>query len=107
MLEVNKQTILVSEGQREAFIQLRKNNQLRGFSGCNQITGSYTVNTSQQILTFNQIHITEKSCPASMKQQNNIVSMLLKVNTYKISGDNLFLYHKDNDVIAKLAAIYF
>jgi putative lipoprotein len=107
MLEVNKQTILVSEGQREAFIQLRENHQLRGFSGCNQITGSYTVNTSQQTLTFNQINITDKSCPASMAMQTNIVTMLQDVSSYKISGDNLFLYHKDNHVIAKLAAIYF
>ncbi|MBU2970095.1 META domain-containing protein [Pseudoalteromonas sp. C2R02] len=109
MLEVNKQTILVSEGQREAFIQLRHNNKIKGFTGCNHITGSYSVNTtsSQQTLRFNKINTTEKFCTEGMELQTSIAPMLQKVNSYKISGDSLFLYNKNNDVIAKLASIYF
>ena len=109
LLEVNQQTISVNEGQREAFIQLRQNKKIRGFTGCNHITGSYTVNitSSSKILKFNQINTTEKFCSEGMEQQNSIAPMLQKVNSYKISGDSLFLYNKNNDVIAKLASIYF
>ena len=88
---------------------MRQNNKMRGFTGCNQITGSYSVNitSSPQILRFNKINTTEKFCTEGMEQQNSIVPMLQKVNSYKISGDSLFLYNKNNDVIAKLASIYF
>lgn len=109
LLEVNKQTIWVNEGQREAFIQLRHKNKIKGFTGCNHITGSYSVNTtsSQQTLRFNKINTTEKFCTEGMELQTSIAPMLQKVNSYKISGDSLFLYNKNNDVIAKLASIYF
>jgi len=109
LLEVNKQKILVNEGQKEAFIQLRKNSQLRGFTGCNQIKARYhsDIETAKQALKFNNINTTRKSCPTHIQQEQNILSMLNTVKTYKISGDNLFLYNKSNDVIAKLAAIYF
>ncbi|WP_042147400.1 MULTISPECIES: META domain-containing protein [unclassified Pseudoalteromonas] len=59
---------------------------------------------SPQILRFNQINTTEKFCTKGMEQQNSIAPMLEKVNSYKISGDSLFLYNKNNDVIAKLAS---
>ena len=79
---------------------------MRGFTSCNHITGLY-LNDSNYKLSFNQTKITEKACPYSIVQERQIVSMLTQVHAYKINGDNLILYNKKHDLIAKLAAIYF
>jgi len=109
LLEANNEVIIVKEGQKEAFIQLRRNSTVRGFTTCNHITARYIVKSdiSHKTLKFNNINITKKACLKNMQQEQNILSMLTAVNSYKINADNLYLFNKDNKMIAKLAAIYF
>jgi heat shock protein HslJ len=64
---------------------------LAGSGGCNQYSATYT--TSGQDITITQPASTRMACEnALMQQETQYLSLLPKVSTYKISGDQLTLF---------------
>ena len=62
-----------------------------GFTGCNQLTGEYTLDKNQ--ISLGQLIITKKSCE-NMNVEMMIQQFLPLVGSYKVEKDRLYLYDR-------------
>ena len=62
-----------------------------GFTGCNQLTGEYTLDQNQ--ITLGPLIITKKSCE-NMNVEMMIQQFLPTVGSYKVEKDKLYLYDR-------------
>lgn len=84
---------LASEGSR-----------LMGFSGCNQLTGTYVQKDNE--LRFSQMAGTMMACVSPyMELESQVLKMLSATTSYRIKGEYLFLL-KGNQVIARFESLY-
>jgi heat shock protein HslJ len=72
-----------------------------GFAGCNQFTGSYTVDGKK--LGLNGITSTRMFCQESMEVETRFIQALQEVNEFRIKEHELFL-SKDDQQLAKFQA---
>lgn len=73
-----------------AFIRFQENeNDLHGFAGCNKFSGKYKLDGEQ--LRLSELRTTRMACP-SMENENKMMDVLRRVDSYKISGRVLTLY---------------
>ncbi|SFB80369.1 META domain-containing protein [Pseudoalteromonas denitrificans] len=115
LLKVNTIKIKITEDKREAYIQLKHDGNFKGYARCNIFNGQYTVKSNynaqyhdlQNELYFNNVSTAKLRCIEGMKQENTILAMMDQIHHYKISGDNLLFYNKENKNIAHLIAVYF
>ncbi len=70
-------------------------NRLRGFTGCNRLMGNYQAN--EGIVQFSDISTTRAMCPI-IEQENLLLEVLEKADTYRISGEVLTLFHQNRAV---------
>ena len=61
---------------RELHMILKGDNQVRGYAGCNQFTGSATV--TGDALSFGPIASTRRMCPDVMQQEDEFVSKCIE-----------------------------
>ena len=74
-----------------------------GNAGCNDYTGSYTVDG--EVLTIGPLAATKKACgPAESAVETAFLTVMEKVATYSVSGDTLELKTADAKVRLKFAA---
>ena len=64
---------------------------LTGFTGCNQLTGEYTMEKNQ--ISLGPLVITKKSCE-DMRVEMMIQQFLPTVGSYKVEKDKLYLYDR-------------
>lgn len=96
LLSVEGQDVEVLNDTRTAYIRLEENeNDVDGFTGCNKISGSYTLNGEQ--LQLAELSTTRMACP-DMEAENRLLNALRRVDNYKISGDLLTLFEGDEAV---------
>jgi heat shock protein HslJ len=75
---------------REPRIQFRHGeDRLTGFTGCNDFTGSYSVDGDR--LQLGEIAVTQKACLEGMAIERRYLLALRTVDAYRISGDSLEL----------------
>jgi heat shock protein HslJ len=72
-----------------------------GFAGCNQFTGSYTLEGKK--LGLNGIASTRMFCLESMEVETRFIQVLQEVNEFRIKEHELFL-SKDDQQLAKFQA---
>lgn len=104
-LEGNSVTTLASQ-PREAYLQFRPENKLKGHTGCNALFGSYQREDNQ--LSFGHIGNTRMSC--FNKTGENEVALLKLLSTpmmWQIKGNQLELLDDQNIVVARFKAVYF
>lgn len=66
-------------------------NTVTGFTGCNRLTGQFTVDKDQ--LTLGPIITTKKACE-NMEVEMAVGKFLTNVGFYKVDQDKLYLYDK-------------
>lgn len=82
--------VYVGAGKREPFIMFESTtNNIRGYTGCNQLMGSYQMEGSQ--LTFGTLSTTKMYCADTMKVEDTFLVALRSVTAFEVSGDTLTL----------------
>lgn len=98
--------VATPKGARELFLQMRDQNQVRGFAGCNNFHGQFTA--TKYGLRFNQIASTMMACADSANElETTMHKMLENTFEYTIKGDSLTLYNEKKEKIAYFEAVYF
>jgi heat shock protein HslJ len=64
---------------------------ITGFTGCNQLTGEYTMDKDQ--ISLGPLIITKKSCE-NMRVEMMMQQFLPTVGSYKVEKDKLYLYDR-------------
>lgn len=96
LLSVEGQDVEVLNDTRTAYIRLEENEKdVDGFTGCNKISGSYTLSGEQ--LQLSELSTTRMACP-DMEAENRLMNALRRVNNYKLSGDLLTLFDGEKAV---------
>jgi len=73
-----------------------------GFTGCNQISGGYTLDAHQ--LSFGQMAMTMRACPEGMELERDFAEVLRETKTYRIEDDTLSLRDEGGTIVATLKA---
>jgi putative lipoprotein len=98
--------VATPEGARELFLQMRNENQMRGFAGCNNFQGQFEQTESE--LTFSRVAATMMACEGrSMELENQMHQVINATTSFKIVGDSLTLYNQDKTRIGYFEAVYF
>lgn len=99
LLTLNNQTISkpVSKS-REAYI-IFDSEKISANSSCNNMRGSYVLDGNKISLSPNGMMMTMMFCEGSV--ENEFLSVLKEMYTYKIMTHYLFLYNKQGEEIAK------
>ena len=70
-------------------------NELTGFTGCNRLNGRYSLSNGSLQLT--NLATTRAMCPI-IEQENQMMAVLEKADSYEIAGDVLTLFHQKTAV---------
>jgi copper homeostasis protein (lipoprotein) len=93
----------VAPGTRELhFILQPASRRVSGFSGCNQLTGSYELKGDR--LTFGQMAGTMMACPNGMDTERAFLDALQKASTTKITRQHLELFDTSGKFLARFEA---
>lgn len=96
LMSVGGQDVEVLNNTQSAYIRLEeKENDVDGFTGCNKISGSYTLDGEQ--LQFSELSTTRMACP-DLEAESKMMEALRRVDNYKLSGDLLTLFDGDKAV---------
>jgi len=85
-----------------AYLLLKRDRTIEGFSGCNKLSGTYLVKSD--VLLVNRGLVTRKACPGGMEGENLLVSVLDKVESFRIDANILELFDQNDQVLAKFLA---
>ncbi|MBO6556597.1 MAG: YbaY family lipoprotein [Pseudomonadales bacterium] len=104
---VNETPVVMDTQQaREAFFQLiESGSTLRGFGGCNTISGRFELRGND--LSFTSVAATKKACPGGMKTEALFLELLSATSYYSIHAHELTLFDSKKKPIAKFRAQYF
>ena len=92
-------------GVREIHIVLKKqDNRIQGFTGCNNIMGSYELKEGNSI-RFQNLAGTKMTC-TDMTIENQLKEILVRADNYSILGDKLSLNKAKMAPLARFEAIY-
>ncbi|MCE2573469.1 META domain-containing protein [Motilimonas eburnea] len=92
-------------GARELFVQfMLEENQVRGFSGCNNFMGNYQLDGHTVQLT--PMAGTRKMCPSGMEQEQAFLQAFTDVVGYQIEGENLKLQNAAGETLLAFESRY-
>lgn len=103
LVELNGATVEPGEGQ-ELHMTLRGDDQVGGYAGCNQFTGSFTVTGDG--LSFGPIASTRRMCADAMPQEDAFLQALENAHRFAISGEDLAIEDANGEVTMRFAAVY-
>ena len=90
-------------GTRELHLILQPaSHRVTGFSGCNRLTGSYTLDGNR--LTFSQTAATLMACPTGMDTERTFLDVLRQVRTTKITRQHLEMLDASGKLLARVEA---
>ena len=73
------------------YIDLTADSELNGYTGCNRLTGSYTIENGNKI-EFSKLSSTRMACrEIEMERENQVLEGLKKVNNFRIDSGKLTL----------------
>lgn len=97
LLSLEGQSPQAPNNTRTAYIRLEeKENDLKGFSGCNHFFGKYALNGSS--LRFSDLGATRMMCP-NMEQETKLMQVLGRVESYAIAG-RILTFYQGSEAIA-------
>ena len=84
LVSINTAPVVAGSGVANVFFD--PNGTLRGFSGCNSMSGSYATNLEQ--ISISQVSSTKTACPdaASSAQETAFLNGLNSARTYQVAG---------------------
>lgn len=96
----------IGAGGKELMLQLMEQEQrFRGFSGCNNYSGSYAISADNG-LELGQAISTRMACAEGMDQEHAYLTMLPKVSAFTIDGESLRLLNSDGVELASFESRY-
>lgn len=96
--ELNGKVINAVEGQRSLFIFYNKEGKtVRGFGGCNSLTGSFTTAGST---VSAELASTRMFCDGKMELENDFMKVLGLSNKYEVDENHLF-FKNQGKVVAE------
>lgn len=107
LVELNGQTVkFTPTQQREVYLIFEeKEMRFKGFSGCNQLSGSYQ--NSNLTLSMKQVVTSRKMCaPTEMALEARFKNMLLNVLEYRINDQILTMFNGPK-ILARYEVVYF
>lgn len=105
LMSIGETEVPTVEGARELFVQfMLEENQVRGFSGCNNFLGNYQLDGHTLQLT--PMAGTRKMCPAGMDQEQAFLHAFTEVVGYQIEGEKLSLRNADGETVATFESRY-
>lgn len=97
--------VVTPVGAREAQLTLTsETKRVRGFAGCNVMTGGYTL--EGESLRFTPLVTTRMACAQGMDTEAAFLAALEAVRGWKIEGDTLAFTNGEGETIARFEAIY-
>jgi len=103
LVELNGAAIEPGEG-KELHMMLRGDDQVSGYSGCNQFTGSVTV--SADGLAFGPIAGTRRMCERVMDQEYAFLQALEAARRFDIDGESLAIENATGEISMRFVAVY-
>jgi copper homeostasis protein (lipoprotein) len=95
--------VIVDPGQREPHLVLRsEGRQVTGFGGCNQMTGSYSLDEPK--IEFGPIAMTQMACPAGMETEAAFVEALEAAERFRLLAHHLELVNAEARTVARFEA---
>jgi len=93
----------VARGTRELYLILQPaSHRVNGFSGCNRLTGGYTLDGNR--LTLSQTAGTLMACPNGMDTERAFLDALRQVNTVKVTRQHLDAFDASGKFLARFEA---
>ena len=107
LIELNGEPVEMMRSQRkEAYLQLREENQeVRGFAGCNNFSGTFETTGSQ--ISLSALMTTRKACVDIMSTEVQFLAVLEQATSFMISGESLTLSNTAGDSTTQFIAVYF
>jgi len=102
------QNIVMAKNQeREIYFMLKNDqNRITGFAGCNNLSGTYTLEEGNRI-NFSNIAVTLKACPDVAINETEFLKVFELADNYTINGDTLMLNVGKRVPLAVFEAVYF
>lgn len=95
--------INITSGTRELHLILQpSSHRVNGFSGCNRLTGGYTLDGNR--LTFSQTAGTLMACPNGMDTERVFLDALRQVRTAKVTRQHLEVFDASGKFLARFEA---
>lgn len=105
LTELDGQPALLGAGQKELHMILTTSeNRVRGFSGCNQFTGTYELN--YDLLQFGPLAATMMACMEGMEQEQHFLKVLGSITRFTIKGESLTLHNTEDQLTLRFEAVY-
>jgi putative lipoprotein len=103
LVELNGGAVSPGEGKELQMI-LRAEDQVGGYAGCNQFTGSMTVTGDG--LSVGPIASTRRMCQGVMEQEFAFLQALENAQRYSISGEDLAIENASGEVTMRFVAVH-
>lgn len=103
LLTLNGQEVTPGKHQREPNLVFAGDMRVSGSDGCNNMSGSYTVDGSQIILS--QMLSTQRACIEGGEQAHAFTMALSAIKSYRIDGDKLELLDEGGTPSATFIAV--
>lgn len=105
LIELNGKPVPKLE-QQPWFTLDEADKRLSGFGGCNNFSGSFTLDTAASRLSFGQIATSQKMCIAGMEVEAAFHQVLNTADNYSLAGDKLSLNRARMAPLARFEATY-
>ncbi len=98
---------MAANQERESYFMLKADsNRVTGFAGCNNFTGTYTLETGCRI-RFSQMATTMKACPDVDVNEGEFLKVFELADNYTLNADTLSLNVGRRAPLAVFHAVYF
>ena len=99
LVKLNDKPVQTGPDEKELFIQLlEEESRISGYSGCNNFSGGYELEKDK--IKFGMLMSTKKMCMGAMEQEQEFLSALSETVRYVIEGEKLYLYNREDKVVA-------
>jgi len=103
LTQLGEQVITTPQDKREIhFVLHAENPRVSGFSGCNQMMGSYVLEGAN--LKFEQMAGTMMACVPDMELERKFLAMFAQVAHWEIIGETLRLLDAEGKTLASFAS---
>ncbi|MDD4149765.1 MAG: META domain-containing protein [Bacteroidales bacterium] len=87
-------------GNQPIYIELTEDNKVMGFAGCNQLTGTYTIENETQI-KFDKLALTRMACPEmEIELESKVLDLLNTCDNFIIEDGKLMLNAANKESLA-------
>ena len=103
LTRLDDQPVLLGDQQREPHMVLHSGDgRVAGFGGCNQLTGSYSVEGST--IAFSDIASTMMACADGADTEREFSAALANARSWRMIGEHLDLFDGTGDLVARFEA---